>query len=525
MAGIEDLYAGINRAPDAEGLAYWNQQLAAGTSFEQVAQNFNASAEFVLAREAALRGSSSTGSAGTTVLGRDISGWKWDDLVTDLNNDKLHQSSWSDSYDPYSGYAYSSMLGQKVQGYVDTKGPAPAGVKADDWAGPDPFLASSISAINFKDKDGPYGMMTSLYRNDDGSVGVRYYEEKDNFLKDMALFALTAFAMYTGVGMLGEALGGAGAAAGAAEGAAVGTSGASGSAGAAAAGAGEAAAVGWTSGYELAMGADLLGMTGVEVAASAAALDLASAGLTEFASELGMQAAETIGNLQSTLANVGTGFQPVGTTGFQATGSLGFSATGATPGALGSLAPGAFAAETIGGIAALTPGALLPPTGHLGSLAPGYFGAETLGGLAPLVPKVMTPDLSHLGSLGEGYFAGEGLVPAGGGGGAGSGVGGGAPPIDTGVGKNWWDEALDVVKDIGTGLVVGTVVDKVINGKDGKDGAPGGIGNISINIPKPSPSAAALQPSASQRAGVKFGRTKSKRQLKGKFSGTGLSLG
>ncbi|HYG36448.1 MAG TPA: DUF4214 domain-containing protein, partial [Clostridia bacterium] len=64
MASVEDLYRNIaGRGPDAEGLAYWNQQLASGTSFSQVEQAFRSSVETVKAREAA---------AGSTVLGKDI---------------------------------------------------------------------------------------------------------------------------------------------------------------------------------------------------------------------------------------------------------------------------------------------------------------------------------------------------------------------------------------------------------------------------------------------------------------------
>lgn len=469
MAGIDDLYQNLlGRQGDAEGLTYWNQQLASGTSFEDVTAAFKNSAEFV-ERQRSIEG---TAAQPTSVLGKDISGLRWDDLAQDLNTDKVRRNdSVNNGIDMYSGEGRSSYLGRDAQGYVDQtqanknwQGGRDGGVDAYDWR--------SITAINFKDENGPEGMMTSLYRNDDGSVGVRYYQENDDFLTEMVKFAALSFALYTGVGMLGEALGGA-AAAGIPEGAAL-TSGGGGTIGTAASGVGEMS-------------------------------------FTEFASEMGLQAADTVGNLQSSLANLGGGLQPVGTTGFQATGSLGFSAAGATPGALGSLAPGAFAAETIGGLAALTPGALLPSTGHLGSLAPGYFGAETLGGLSPLVPKVMQPDLSHLGSLGEGYFAGEGLNPL-------------------GPEGNWWDKFVpspgtlaDVAKDVAVGVIGGAIVDKVVNG-GGTPGGGGSPGSISINIPKPEPSASALQPSASQRAGVKFGRTRSKRQLKGMFSGTGLSL-
>jgi hypothetical protein len=464
-AAVEDLYETIlGRASDAGGLAFWQSQLDSGVSLDTVKQGFYNSEEYQSSHPGGTAtptatDTSDTNTQGTTVLGQDVSKLRWDDLANDVQSDKLVQASQRDGYDMYSGTAYSKLLGANVQGYVDPYN-NPNGTGKGDSYGVDANDVRSITNVNLKDQNGPEGYMTSLYRQDDGSVGVRYYKEQDTFLMDMVQFVAIAASM-------GSAITAAGASTTAA-----GTGVASGAAGA----------------TELS----------VADAALADAMTADFPGLTSFSP-----------------GSVGTGFQSIGTTGFQATGSLGFTASAATPG-LGTLAPGFFAGETLGGLAALVPDALVAGTGYLGSLGPGYFSGETLGGLSPLVPKVMTPDVDHLGSLGEGYFKGETITPG------------------TSGGTNWWEAPLktvtDAVKDVGIKDVLSTLgtvgaITSVINGINGKNGTS--ITGPTINFPeiKPrEPSSGPLSLPVSQRAGVRFGQTKSKRELRGKFSGTGLKI-
>jgi hypothetical protein len=466
---VEDLYESIlGRASDAGGLQYWQGLQAGGMSLAAISNEFLHSEEYQASHPdgtvapAAVTGQT-YGDNRTTLLGKDISDMRWDDLVADIQTDKLQRSQRSDSYDAYSGNAYSALLGTEVQQYVAQgtgRDPQTGFYKKD--SGPDPWAASSISSINLKDTiNGKEGYMTQLVRGDDGSVRVQEYEEKNGFLRDMIMFVAIAASMGTAITYLGGAQAAGAAATGATEGAV----------------AGSAAEVGTIS-------SDL-----------SAALTSDFPGISSFPS-----------------GSVGTGFQPIGTSGFQAIGSSGFTASAATPG-LGSLAPGFFAGETLGGLAALVPDALAAGTGYLGTLGPGSFAGETLGGLNPLVPNALTPDVEHLGSLGEGYFKGETITPG------------------TAGGENWWEKIVNPIKGVADGLGVKDLITGIgaigaISGAvDGNKGS--NASGPTINFPEikqREPGSGALALSPSQRAGVRFGQTKSRRELRGKFVGTGTGI-
>jgi hypothetical protein len=330
---VEDLYENIlGRASDAGGLQYWQGLQAGGMSLAAIGNEFLHSEEYQASHSGGTGAPAAVtwqtyGDNRTTLLGKDISDMRWDDLVADIQTDKLQRSQRSDSYDAYSGNAYSALLGTEVQQYVAQgtgRDPQTGFYKKD--AGPDPWAASSISSVNLKDTiSGREGYMTQLVRGDDGSVRVKEYAESNGFLRDMVMFVAIAASMGTAITAVGGAS--AAGAAGATEGAAA---------------AGGAAEVGTVS-------SDL-----------SAALTSDFPGISSFPS-----------------GSVGTGFQPIGTSGFQAIGSSGFTASAATPG-LGSLAPGFFAGETLGGLASLVPDALAAGTGYLGTLGPGSFGGETL---------------------------------------------------------------------------------------------------------------------------------------------------
>jgi hypothetical protein len=467
MAGIEDLYQNIlGRASDAEGLQFWQQQQTAGMSLDQISQAFYGSAEYQSRQGSSQMSTTGTvvnqggTSTGKIVNGVDLSQYTWDQIATEVHNDKLTRSQ-GDGGDMYGGYGYSSILGMDVQGYVDTnydryvreKGY----VRPDDF-GVDANQYANLSNLNFKAKDGPEGYMTSLYRNEDGSVGVGYYLEEDNFLMDMVQFVAAAYTMYTGINMVGGALSGAGAAPGGA------TSGAS---------------VGGSS----------------------------AAGVAPV-TETGFQ-----------VTQLTAPWEPVAN---NALGS-GLNGIDAVDGLLKLGSVGADGSFSLGGMTLLPDGSLV---------AAGDLFAKTAPWINPASSTITDIVINSAGSVTDllagvdpwsQYVAGMGdvLPPE-----TGLPKPGGADPTDSG--KSWWDDVPEIVKDIGKGIVTGAIVDAVTPKPSVPGGGGAGTGTPGapiINIPKPDPTASALQPAANQRAGVKFGRTKSKRQLKGKFSGTGITLG
>jgi hypothetical protein len=139
-----------------------------------------------------------------------------------------------------------------------------------------------------------------------------------------------------------------------------------------------------------------------------------------------------------------------------------------------------------------------------------------LGGLNPLVPKALTPDVEHLGSLGEGYFKGETITPG------------------TAGGENWWEKIVNPIKGAADGIGVKDLITgigaigAIAGAVDGNSGSKGSnASGPTINFPEikqREPGSGALALSPSQRAGVRFGQTKSRRELRGKFVGTGTGI-
>jgi hypothetical protein len=146
-----------------------------------------------------------------TVLGKDISGLKWDDLANDVYQDKLKRyAADPDNYSMYVGPSHSSILGADANGFVDVNGS-----NFDESAG-----ANGIQNIWFKDPiNGPEnGHLTGLYKNPDGGVGVGYSVDDGNFWGDVLKnAAMMGAIMYGGGTLMGELGGGAAGAAGAAE--------------------------------------------------------------------------------------------------------------------------------------------------------------------------------------------------------------------------------------------------------------------------------------------------------------------
>lgn len=456
VAAVEDLYESIlGRASDAGGLAYWQNQLDSGVSLDQVKQGFYNSDEYqsthVGGASTQPSTSGSTDGNGTTVLGQDMSKLQWDDLANDVYNGKIAQGSGTDSGpNMQNGYGYSQILKANVQGVI-AEGP-----NNRTWTGSgesgtvDWYNPLALSAIALKDKNGPEGYMTQLYRQDDGSVGVTYYKEQDTFLQDFAQFVSIAATMAAGVGALNAM-------------------------GAETAG----AAAGWTSGYDLAMGSDLLGATG---AAGAAGLpsDLGSAltkdfpGMNSLGS--GMNGLDTVDSLLK----------------------------------VGTVGPGD--TFNLGGMTMLSDGSLIPASDLFGAAAPWVNPATST------ITDVVVNSAGSVNDLLAGadpwskYVAGMGdVLPS--------------------TGNNWWDKITDGaksvtdglgVKDLITGIGAIGAVTSVINGKNGTSTT-----GPTINFPEikqREPSSGPLSLPINQRAGVRFGQTRSKRELRGKFSGTGLKI-
>lgn len=466
MAGVEDLYQSLlGRQADAEGLQFWNNALASGVSYERITQDFLNSAEYQ-SRQAA---------PSTVVNGIDLSKYTWDQLAGEVHNDKLTRSQ-GDGGDMYGGYGYSSILGADVQGYVDTN--YDRYVREHGYVRPDDFGVDAnkfenLSNLNFKAKDGPEGYMTSLYRNADGSIGIGHYKEEDNFLMDMVMFVAAAYTMYTGVNALGGALSGAAPATGGA------TSGAS---------------VGGTS------------ASGVsELATTVAPTTETGFQVTQLTAPWEPVATNTLGSGTYGIEAV-DGLVKLGTTtseGFSL-GGLTLTESGEliTAGSSFSASQGAATLPWVNPAPTTITDIVINSSGSVTNMLNGtgpwdqYAEVHTTGmPTTPSTPSTSTP-------------AETPATP---------------PPAEPSL----LDKVPDVVKDIATGVIGGAIVDAITP----KPSTPGGGGTGTatggapiINIPKPDPTASALQPASNQRAGVKFGRTKSKRQLKGKFSGTGISL-
>ncbi len=185
--------------------------------------------------------------------GINYAGLSWRALAGEVM--AAHQREWEtkDGFDVLSGFVYSPMLGRQVQAYLSGL----PGINGDSYSGP-PGTAGPYGwygydlLIHFKDPDyvaadGSTDWMTRLTAGPNDTVEVSHYKI-DNSIP-WAAFAIIAAPLAMSALGIGA---GAGATAGAAE-------------------VGIAEAVGWTSGYDLAMGADLLGMTGAGTAAAVAA--------------------------------------------------------------------------------------------------------------------------------------------------------------------------------------------------------------------------------------------------------------
>jgi hypothetical protein len=499
---VEDLYETIlGRASDAGGLQYWQGLQAGGMSLADISNEFMHSDEYQASHpggsvEPATVTGQTYGDNRTTLLGKDISDMRWDDLVADIQTDKLQRSQRSDSYDAYSGNAYSALLGTEVQQYVAQgtgRDPQTGFYKKD--AGPDPWAASSISSVNIKDTiSGREGYMTQLVRGDDGSVRVKEYEEKNGFLRDMITFVAIAASMGAAITAVGGAQAAGAAAAGTTEGAvatgsAVGEGVAAGTAAAETSG-GIVASSSATGAGELSL-ADAITTYAPDFAGEAAA-----AGMGEAAAVATSVSPEITTALASDFPGVTTSFQP---------------------GTLGSGLNGIVSPTTLEGIAGV--GEVISPE----LLGTGL--AETLTAVGPI------PGLEY--TLGGSIMAGaEGTLSTA------TGVGSAVTNFaNTGIGltplaENWWDKLVKPVvtdglgiKDVISGLGALGAITSVINGIGGTPGT--NATGPTINFPdiKPKePSSGPLSLSANQRAGVRFGQTKSKRELKGKFAGTGIKI-
>jgi len=163
----------------------------------------------------------------------DYSQLKWSDLLAKAQEDYNLQRNGGgfDSNGVYRNYGKGDTFDYATSGRT-TVGGLPAQISFG--AGTDPnSLNWDNATFNYKDPDGRKGYLQSLYRNQDGSVGMREYQDTGDmgFLTDMAKFIAVAATMGTAV----TALGGASAAGGTAAG----------------------SAGGWTSGFDLAGGASL----------------------------------------------------------------------------------------------------------------------------------------------------------------------------------------------------------------------------------------------------------------------------
>lgn len=552
MGVIEDLYRNIlGREGREEGLTFWNNALNNGVSLERIRQEFYESPEYKniqATRNAAAPVAASSvqwtdsnnlsGPAGGLMRHGEAERLRSTQQSLDnlertaptiaakygeVSYDALYgeYSAWQnssagmgiDGSPRTSGSYYSNVLGREVSASVST-----------DWTDVQrqgDYTTRDTVNFSFTDnelnRDGYY---TGIYKGLDGTTHVLESEKGNewDFVRDMVYFAAAAFQMYTGLTALGGAMGGSGATA-AAE-----ASGAS-AAGSGAAGAGELTLT------------EAMVTYAPDFAGEVAAAGMGDAGFAVGLTDAAVADAAVQGGFQ--VSKLGAPWEQVGG---NALGS-GLNGIDTVDGLLKLGAAGADGSFSLGGMTLLPDGTLLTTADMFSATAPWINpGSST-------ITDVVINSAGSVGNLMTGvdpwslYAAGLGDVlpssppgsppPAAGtegaeGAGGGSGSGGGNIPPAGGTvtdGSNWWDDVLDTVTDIGAGVVVGSVLDSVIN--SGSTPSPTGTqtgSGYTINIPRPEPSAAALQPASSQRAGVRFGRTKSKRQLRGKFSGTGFSL-
>lgn len=530
MPSIEDLYQNIlGRASDAEGLQFWTNALNNGVSYDSIQQQFYASDEYRNLQATAPAATSNPVSteqiprpapqaSGTTSdpyaayggtfvnqygktmvrnpAGFDTGGMSYDEF----------RQQWVDQTGGTSRYAedgstthYGTLnvggTSYDAQWVVDGATWKNGRTGGNVWDAGAEEVTYNPSAVITDPTDSGYNL--GFYRNEDGSLGVARTQKNDNFLGDLAMFALTAVAMYYGVNALGTMAGGS---------AAAGTVAAPGGVATGASAAGEMSL------------ADAMATYAPDFAAETAAAGMGDAGISAGLTEAA--ATESVANTGFQAAHLTAPWESVPT---DALGS-GLHGVNSVDGLLKLGTVGADGSFSLGGMTLLPDGSVISAGDLFGASAPWINpGSST-------ITDIVVNSAGSVGDLMAGvdpwsqFVAGMGDVlspspvgPTGAApdGGAPGQPDGGTPPTG---GTNWWDN----LGDIATGIAAGTVADSVLNGNTpAVQTSP----NVTINIPKPNPSAAALQPASSQRAGVRFGRTKSKRQLKGKFSGTGLTLG
>lgn len=478
MAGIEDLYQTIlGRSADTGGLSFWQGQQAGGMSMDQIAGYFYQSDEFqarlayqqqydpaaaALSAPATGQGAAtSMSTTGTVSSSFDVSSMAWDDLVNQAKQDYEAQSARKGD-DPYMGM--TSVGGLPAQIYF-AQDPAWLNMSERERDERGPVDRWANVSFNYQDPSKSKDYMTNLSRAEDGSIKVTDYLATGDmgFFMDMVSFVGAATMMYGGITALAEMAG-----------SSIASSGASATGGTGASGAG-----------------------GVPGTGSAAV------------SESGFQ----VTRLTAPWEAAGNNVLGSGLNGIDAVDGLL---------KLGSVGPGG--TFNLGGMTLLPDGALAAAGDLFGATTPWVNPASSTitdvvinsaGSVTDLLAGT-DPWGQYVASMGDVLPAGPTTptpTPP-------------KPPSDPSILDSIPGVIKDVITDIGTGLVVGAVVDKVVGKPDSPStpSGPNGPGSTTINIPKPDPAASALAPASSQRAGVKFGRTKSKRQLKGKFSGTGLTL-
>ncbi len=189
----------------------------------------------------------------------DYKSLRWDDLIRQAQTDHSQQWNVKDAFDPYSG-GMTNIGGRGAQIYVPEL----------NWGN------ASFNLNNPEDPNQPQKHMTRLTRGDDGGVNVDYYEMNRGFPVGAAMVLAAPFAASGLQSLFGGGFG--------------------------------AAAPAWTSGYDLAMGADLMGMTGAGAAGAAGA----GAGMASGAGSAAGTAASGAGEA----AGWTSGFDlPMGTTG------------------------------------------------------------------------------------------------------------------------------------------------------------------------------------------------------------------
>lgn len=500
---IESLYEDIlDRASDAAGLAMWQQQLDSGAmTFDQIERSFYGSAEYQQLQASSAQSTSASTSAtgaassnGTSAaagvqsdpaaagatnsqladLGDSVSKFtKYDDLINSLSSSYTLKNSDSGLQDGY----FASMPGAQVifRKYGDNDAGPGAGMdKPWEWKPG----ASDVEMLNMANPN-KEGWNVMLSRGADGSIVRKDYEQDGPWagLVDLAKFAATAYLMSTGIGMLADA--GAGAA------------------GVATATAPELSTVGELS-LSDAMAtyapdfAEQVGAAGMGDTAFATGLteavspDLSSAFLKDF------PGLNTLGSGMNGLDTVDSLLK------------------------VGTMGPGG--TFNLGGMSLLPDGSLVGASDLFGATAPWINpGTSTITDIVVNSAGSVSDLLAGVDPWSK-YVAGMGDV---------------LPP----TGTNWWDKVVDTAKKATDGITakdvlstVGTIgtltsLVKGINGTNGTNGI--NASGTTINFPeiKPhEPASGPLSLPVSQRAGVKFGQPKSKRELRGKFSGTGLKI-